>query len=238
VAKFIAYISGNTTVSWHIMRVLFILNLFLFYSSFLFGQTNCFCDKDSLISESVSCDTVTLSNKALLYYQLNCDTVWLTLEIPNKKKTVLFSMGTELAGYNYRLGFQLTKEFKNSLLFRYGCPANGPCNYILVDKSNGRTLRKFDELIYTSEEQQTNIVIYFTDHTFNSLTIFNADTRKSFTVKSPGSRFKYSLRPENQFKSTKVKKDKLILEYRYPENDNEENWKSDTIIVYLKKYAS
>jgi hypothetical protein len=220
------------------MRVLFILNLFLLCNSILFGQTNCFCDKDSLISESVSCDTVTLSNKALLYYQLNCDTIWLTLEIPNKKKIVLFSMGTELAGYNYRLGFQLTKEFKNSFLFRYGCPANGPCDYVLTNKFTGRKEKQLNELVYTSADNPTNFIIYFSDTSLNCLTLYNVDTKKRYNIKIPGNRFKDSPVPEQQFESSELKQNILFLKYNYPNGDKSKDRKTDSVIIYLKKYAS
>jgi hypothetical protein len=219
------------------MRPFVILNLLLHITYFSFGQSICSCEKDLFAKEAVSCDTITLTNKALLYYQFNCDTIWLTFENTNKNKTVLFSMGTELVGYNYRLGFQLTKEFKNSLLFRYGCPANGPCEYVLVSKSTGQQEKKFHELVYTSQDQPTNIIIYFTDGSLNSLTIYHIDTKKKYNIKIPGNRFKYALFPEQQFENPELKKNVLILLYRYPVGDKNEDWKTDRIIIDLKKYS-
>ncbi|HEY6505961.1 MAG TPA: hypothetical protein VIZ28_18430 [Chitinophagaceae bacterium] len=219
------------------MKPFLILYLFCCSTS-IFGQAQCVCDKDSSIKESISCDTTILKNKSLLYYQFNCDTIWLTLESSNKKRMVLFSMGTELSGYNYRLGFQLVKEFKNSLLFRYGCPANGPCDYVLVNKFNGQQEKQLYELVYTSEDKPTNFIIYFADTSLNRLTLYNVDSKKKHTIKVPGKRFKHSPVPEQQFEGSELKKNILILKYHYPTENKEENQKIDTVIIDLKKYAS
>lgn len=98
---------------------------------------------DTLIREQIDCSTIHLKNNYLLYYQYNCDSIWLTLESTRKKKTVLFSMNTMHYAYTYRLGCQLQKERSRTLLFRCGCPANGPCTYRVIDKYTGRQLRKY-----------------------------------------------------------------------------------------------
>ncbi|MFN8237394.1 MAG: hypothetical protein U0T77_04425 [Chitinophagales bacterium] len=94
-------------------------------------------------SSTVDCDIRTLKNKAKLYYQFNCDSIWLTLE-NNGQKKIIFSTDTELYAYTYRLGYQLEKEYKNSLLFKFGCSASIPdCSYILINKWNGKVLKKY-----------------------------------------------------------------------------------------------
>ena len=47
----------------------------------------CFCENDSLINHyTVECDTILLSNKSKLYWQFNCDRIWLTLDNVNGQK--------------------------------------------------------------------------------------------------------------------------------------------------------
>ena len=147
-------------------------------------------------------------------------------------------MGTELVGYNYRLGFQLTKEFKNSLLFRYGCPANGPCNYVLVNKSTGQTEKQLHELVYTSAEKPTNFIIYFSETSLNRLTLYNVDTKKKHSIPIPGNRFKDAPVPEQQFEGSELKRNILFLKYNYPNTDKSKDRKTDSVIIDLKKYTS
>jgi hypothetical protein len=112
----------------------------------------CNCSKDKYMRGSINCKTVVLKNDSKLYYQFNCDSLWLTLEHKSGIRKVIYSMSgnmfKELYGYNYRLGYQLAKEYKRYLLFRSGCPANGPCNFILVNNVNGKKVKEFGELIY------------------------------------------------------------------------------------------
>ncbi len=113
------------------------------------GQNNpCFCDKDTLMNEAtVSCDTTTFSNNAKLYWQYNCDRIWLTLENVSGQKFEIDEVPVEFYNYTYRLGFHLIKEYDKTILFRSGCPANGPCIYSLIDKSNGQIITEFDQLL-------------------------------------------------------------------------------------------
>jgi len=73
-----------------------------------------------------------------MYWQFNCDNIWLTLENKSGNKFKIDEVPVDLYGYTYRLGYHLIKEYKNNLLFRSGCAATGPCSYILIDKNNGK----------------------------------------------------------------------------------------------------
>jgi hypothetical protein len=59
---------------------------------------------------TVSCETRILKNKAKLYWQYNCDNIWLTLQTIKGKKIKLDEVPIELYGYTYRLGFHVVKE--------------------------------------------------------------------------------------------------------------------------------
>jgi len=138
---------------------------------------------------TVSCDTTIFSNKAKLYWQYNCDRIWLTLENSKGQKSVIDEIPVELYGYTYRLGFHLIKEFDKTVLFRSGCPANGPCIYTLIDKNNGKKVKEFDQLICidtdirrsNAHKYNFDFVVYLSDTT-NNLIIYYVDKNKILKV--------------------------------------------------------
>ena len=188
-----------------------------------YGQDlKCRCATDTLITQyATDCKEIHLKNNSKLYYQFNCDSIWLTLENNLCKKIIIYSMTTQLYGYTYRLGYQLSREYDNSLLFRYGCPANGPCKFVLIDKNNGRKLREFGELIYDHETREFyDFVIYFSN--LRTLTIDYIETKKTINVPIDSSRFNYTV-PEYQFVNVKLIDDTLNLKLEYFENDTVKN---------------
>ncbi|UWY28129.1 hypothetical protein N4T20_20700 [Flavobacterium sp. TR2] len=105
---------------------------------------NCFCDENKLMNESsINCDTIKLKNNYNLYWQFNCDRIWLTIEKPNKSKIVINEVDVNLYPYTYRLGYQLIKDYSNKSLFRSGCSANGLCKFILINKKNGKKIKEY-----------------------------------------------------------------------------------------------
>lgn len=112
------------------------------------GPKTCFCEEDTLVNQfTTSCDTTILKNKSKLYWQFNCDCIWLTLENKNGYKKTIHTVPIELYAYTSRLGYDLIKEFDNVLLFSYGCSATGSCSFILLDKNTGKKKREFDMLL-------------------------------------------------------------------------------------------
>jgi len=169
------------------MKRLFTIILLLF-SIQTFGQkAQCFCDKNKYMnSATTSCDTIIFNNKSFLYWQYNCDSIWLTLENKKNEKYIINDVEVDLFGYTYRIGFQLIKEYQNSLLFRYGCPANGTCMYTLIDKNNGKTLKEFNQLICidtdinldNAHEYEYEFVVYFSEN-YNKIIVYNINNDKT-----------------------------------------------------------
>jgi hypothetical protein len=202
-----------------------------------FAQTRqCECPTDSFITQyTTNCRTKYLQDSSMLYYQFNCDSIWLTLE--NKtQKHIIFSMTTEYYSYTYRLGYQFAKEFNNSILFRSGCPANGPCNFILVDKKTGKTITEFGELIYDHSADSPfveSFILYFSDSSLSSITIDYIDSGKIYKISVDGRQFK-GIIPEYEIDNISVKDS--ILSFTQPYLDKKK-WSTKTVTVDLKKYA-
>jgi hypothetical protein len=187
----------------------------------LFGQKKqCFCDKDTLMNSStIDCKTTLLKNKSKLYWQYNCDRIWLTLENLKGHKTTLDEVKIGLSGYTYRLGYHLVKEFDKTLLFRSGCPANGPCIYSLINKTTGKKIKEFGQLICIDtdvrqeKKYQYDFVVYFSEN-YDSLKFYYVNTKKVLTI--PFAAKKNNLTaviPENQFDNMTLNGQLLTLYY-------------------------
>lgn len=201
------------------------------------GQnSHCFCDKDTLMNYAeVSCDTTTLSNNTKLYWQYNCDSIWLTLENASGQKKVIDGVPVELSDYASRLGFYLIKEFKKTILFQSGCAANGPCMYKLIDKNNGNEIKVFDQLICIDTEDNKynfDFIVYLSDTT-NHLVIYYVDSNKTLQV--PFKKKKLTeIVPEYQFDEMILNNNILTLTYELDYNIRR---KTLSINLNDKKYS-
>lgn len=193
--------------------------LLIFISLFFFSQKKqCFCEENpEMNAATTSCETTFLKNGAKLYWQYNCKKIWLTLE--NKEKKIeIDQIGVSDYGLTYRLGFHFIKEYKNSILFRSGCGATGPCFYVLIDKNTGKKLKEFDQLICIDTDikmenphpYQFPFVVYLSPKS-DHLIIYFIDTQK--IIKVPFKEKLVDMIPENQFTKMEVKNNKLIISY-------------------------
>ena len=212
----------------------FLFLVLLFSLKFSYGQQKqCSCKTDTLINHfTTDCKTTLLRNGSKLYWQFNCDSIWLTLQDKNGKKIIIDTVPIEYYAYTYRLGYRLVKEYENTLLFRSGCPANGSCNFNLVDKSSGKKLKQFGELIYDHDKEKFyDFIIYFSSK--NYLTIYFIDDNKKYNIRINGDNFT-SVVPEYQFDKINLSNNILTLVYNY-EKDNKR--KQGQITIDLKKYV-
>lgn len=185
----------------------------------------------TLASENVNTDTTFLSNGALLYYQIAHDSLWLTLE--NQKKIILFSTGFDLVGYHYRLDYQFYKEFNKYLLFRYGCPANGPCGFVLIDKNNGKEFMQLPELIYNHDGNVIDDYLIYFSNDREKIIFYNVNRNAKFEFKHGIEDFKTAITPEYEFDSIKRFPNRYELFYGEVNNGKRAAKK---IIVDLNKY--
>ena len=211
----------------NIMRQLLTIIVVLFFGQVVGQKKQCFCDTDTLMNNAtVSCDTKFFKNRSKLYWQYNCNRIWLTLENSKGRKKVIDEVEIGLYGYTFRLGYHLVKEFDKLLLFRSGCPANGPCVYTLIDKSTGRKVKEFNQLICIntdlewndSKNYPFNFIVYFAED-YESLKIYYVDTKHILTI--PFSAKKNNLTagvPEYQFENMTLTNNLLKLFYTTTDN--------------------
>ena len=173
---------------------------------------------------TTNCKTTILKNKSKLYWQYNCNKIWLTLENRKGKKIVLDDVPVGFFGYTYRLGFHLIKEFDNTILFRSGCPANGPCIYTLIDKSTGKKVDEFGQLICIDtdvredKKYQFDFVVYFSEN-YDKIKIYYLNSKKKLTI--PFDATKNNLTaviPEHQFDKMNLEGNILTIYYTTTKN--------------------
>lgn len=198
-----------------------------------FAQYKCSCSVNPDIKESIDCKIKKFQDGGKLYYQFTCDSIWLTYENNKGKEFIIDSSDTLLYSYNYRIGFQLAKEYKESLLFRSGCPANGPCNFILISKKTGKRLAEYGELIYDHSvtEKFYDFIIYFSNDKLDALTLDFIDENKQYKI-SINPKLYNSAIPEYSFDKISFKNGKLTLSYHYAKSSN---WLTKTITVNIAK---
>lgn len=195
-----------------------------------FGQNICSCDSSEYQNHSVDCDIDTLISGDLLYYQHNCDSIWLTLE-KDDRKIILFSTEPDLHQYHYRLDPQLVNEFEKHLLFRFGCPANGPCGHFAVDIETGKKTAEYYELIFKGQGDETNFVVGLD---YMQIKVFSLITNEIDSIPFDSKRLT-SIIPEYQFDEGQIKNGILILPYSYRDVKTDE-LKNKIVEIEIKKY--
>ncbi|MCP9762819.1 hypothetical protein [Lacihabitans soyangensis] len=200
-------------------------------------KTNCGCETDSLKTENTTnCDTTFLRNESKLYYQFNCDSIWLTLENLKGLKRIIYvekDNFDEFYGIQWRIGYKFIKEYNKYLLFRSGCPANGPCNFVLIDKTTGELNRVLGELIYDHENNVFYDFLLYFSTTDDSIIVDFIDLNKQMKITIDKSHFT-TVTPEYNFEKISFSKGIITLTYFYGDNNNP---KLKTISVDTKKYS-
>jgi hypothetical protein len=207
------------------MRLFLSLILVLIVYGSCAQANECFCSSDSMMNECMpDCKQILLKNGAKLYWQFNCDKIWLTLELRSSKRITIDTLPIEYYPYFDRLGYQFFKEFAKSLLFRSGCPANGPCNFVLLDKTNGKKLKDFGELIYDHDTRKIyNFLLYLSSD--STLILHYIGTNKRYKFKIDSREFNEII-PEYMFNKIAIENNLLRLQYG-----------NKTILVNLNKYT-
>lgn len=136
---------------------------------------NSLCECNEQTTDNYDCDTITLSNNAILYWKINCDLVEYCFE-KNSKITTIYSNQY----YDHRLGMSFKKEYDDYLYFVNqvisGCCT--PPELVFLDKNNASEINKIssDNFIYANSEK--DYIIYFKDTTLTSVTYHNLKTNK------------------------------------------------------------
>lgn len=234
------------------MRPLLLIIVF-FISNIAFGQ-NCYCAQDTMLKENISCKPAIFENKARLFWNFNCDSSWLTFESPKQKRKIIFSLGDGLVSLTKHLGYMYWTEFNNTFLVTNhvisGCC--DPLDYYVHDKSSGDIIKYLGRAIYVSENKKLPFVVSVTNSyydtdlrtNYNSLTLYNLDSRKQFRINLPRGDIEKALKntdymfPEQMFTEPVIINDTLILKYSTDKYVEGKQLKYKTIKISLKKYRN
>jgi hypothetical protein len=111
------------------------------------------------------------------------DSSWLTFESKSGLKKVMYSLDKSLIELTERLGYQFVKEYKATLLFENRQVSGGgfPLNFELIDKKQWKT-EDFGTIIYYSDTEFNNYVLYLSSDSLDTLTYYNIDTKQSLII--------------------------------------------------------
>lgn len=230
-----------------------LLTLGLFISTVVHGQ-RCHCDQDTMLKESIPCKPTIFKNKAKLFWSFNCDSSWLTFESSKRKRKIIFSLSDGLVSLTTRLGYMNWTEFNKTFLITNhvisGCC--DPVDYYLYDKTSGDLIKYLGRAIYVSDNKKIPFMVSITNSNYdtvsridyNSLSIYNLDSRKEFKLTLPRGDIKKGIQnndymfPEDVFDTPILVSDTLILKYSTDKYVKGKRLKYKTIKIDLKKYSS
>jgi hypothetical protein len=231
-----------------IISVLLLTTLFSFdtiaqHASKMSGNINCGCKSKPNLNEFISCDTTSFQNGSKLYRQFNCDSSWLTLESKKGLKRVMYSLDKSLIELTARLGYQFVKEYKKTLLFENRQVSGGgfPMNFEIIDKDNGNVVEDFGTIIYYSDIEFNNYVLYLSSDSLDIVTYYNIGTKTKFNYLIPQGRLRKTvvefnqMFPEFLFEEPKTANNILTLKYKYIVSADVEKWNTDIITIDLQK---
>ncbi|WP_028981099.1 hypothetical protein [Sporocytophaga myxococcoides] len=215
------------------MKTSLVIFFTIFISQSVSGQF-CDCKKKEVLKQIISCEPKVLDNNSF-----NCDSSWLTFE--NSKLTT-------------RIGQVYFKEFKNTYLYtnkvNSGCC--DPVDYYLYDKTTGNLIKYLGGALYVSDSISSPFIVTITNSNydkysmldFNSLTIYNLDTRKEYKIEFDKGQIEKGIDnnnymfPEYIFDETEIINDTLILKYHIDKYIKGKEIKEMVFKIDLKKYSS
>ena len=154
----------------------------------------------------------------------------------------MYSLDKPLLELTGRLGYQFVKEYKTTLLFENRQASGGgfPTNFELINKDNGKVIEVYGTIIYYSDTDYNNYVLYLSSDTLDTLTFYNIDTKTKFDYSIPSGRLWKTVRESSQmfaeylFDEPKTDNKILTLKYKYLVNADPEKWNTDIITIDLQ----
>ena len=229
------------------MKPLHIITFLLFFTAF--NNVNaqfCFCQKDSFLNDLISCDTILLKGHSKVYYQFNCDASWLTFENSKGEKSIIFSLDSEMIDLTNKLGWHVWKDYNETVLFVARETSGLPTTlyYSLLDKKNVEIINTFGQVVYACSDSLCDFILYFSDTTFNDLTLLMLDKTEEFKINLPKNVFKESIIQylaefmyvENLFDQPKITGKIYTFPYTYFDKKSHKS-KKGNISIDLQKYG-
>ena len=202
-------------------RALIAILIIIFSQNLLSQKSNCGCDKIKIDSENqYKCDTTILTNGALIYWQWNCDSSWLTFE--NKGKILLSSCNKSNVYSCESTGLNFLKEYHNYILFQYkwisGCCT--PPDLVFFNKDNGKEIKRITNELFIWGDIDDNYALYFSDKTYNDLIYLDHNTDNQYLIHFENGQVLSSANKNNVlqlsdlFKDFKKIKDDFTFEFK------------------------
>lgn len=205
-----------------------ILTILLTIQLNIFGQ-NVKCGCDTFIEESkYKCDTMYFSDGAMLYWQYDCDSTWLTFE--NKEKIILKTCEAESVFGCNRTGLNFIKEYNNYLFFIHewisGCCVSP--DLVFLSKENGQEIKRVKSEYFIWGSIDDDFALYFSDSTYMDLVYLNQINLEETHIKFKDEEVNQSINENNinqlsdLFKDVKKEENQIVFKFKNREGDIEE----------------
>lgn len=235
------------------MKKVSLVILAILISQYFLGQS-CNCNENRTLTQIISCSPDILKNNSKIYWNFNCNSSWLTFENSKGIKKKLYSLDKDVIELTTRIGHIYFKEFKNTFLYTNkvisGCC--DPEDYYLYDINTVDLIKYLGRAIFVSESEKVPFVVSITNSNyksnsiadFNSLTIYNLDTRKEYKIHFEKKQIENGIKNNNYmfteyiFDESEITNDILVLKYHIDKYIKGEEIEELIFKIDLKKYRT
>jgi len=145
-------------------------------------KPNFVCDCESNEDDILDCDTTLLSNNALLYWKINCDSAVYCFE--NNNKIRYLKSGSDYFLIN-RIGLTYIEEYNDYLFFKdeliSGCCT--PPDLVFLNKIDASEINRIPSSHFVFGNPEKDYITYFQDDSLTEFIFHDLNTnRKNMTV--------------------------------------------------------
>ena len=129
---------------------------------------------------NIECDTAFLKSNSLIYYQFDCDSIWLTLENQNSVKHEIFKIATKSIYIPSLL--YLKQDCDQSALFSMR-HSKDSVEFYLVNKNSGQIIKTFHNVISSGRKESCFVPYYKESAT--TISVYNIKSKLEVEIATP-----------------------------------------------------
>ncbi|MFM2388391.1 MAG: hypothetical protein RL660_3148 [Bacteroidota bacterium] len=211
------------------------------------------CEELATYIKCIDTTTTVLDIGTKLFWNYNCDSIWLTY-INCKKDKVVLDNWHESQILSVKLGLCFLQEYQSKMLFQRAV-ISGCCdlpNKIIYDKASGKVLKNIGPAIWYSKDKKYPLLICIEqqdsiklgdESTFHKLIVYNLDRDTQHQISLSGTTFFTNLHEryldygKPLLETYTVSDNKLSLLFTKEDAEHDGHFLSQTIKLNLDNYC-